>query len=195
MEAATLSPLIGRNPEGLSPNEERLAAALSAMINAAGVDATEALRVVRKVGEEIELPEITADTAFERVRLRSLGAGNELHHAEGGGLSDSEFAARLGIRSRETIRQYRTKNLIFGWFKGLRICRYPPWQIHGNQLLPGLDKVIAVLKDKGMQPIAMISYFLTPSTHLSDARPLDLLRKGQVEEVVADAQRYGDIGA
>ncbi len=66
---------------------------------------------------------------------------------------------------------------MFGWIKGLRSYRYPAWQIHRNQLLPGLDMVIAVLKDKGLQPMAMISYFLTPSTDLSDAlmkHPLDL---------------------
>ena len=39
--------------------------------------------------------------------------------AEGGGLSDSEFAAGMGVRSRETIRQYREKGLIL---HGLRIC-------------------------------------------------------------------------
>jgi hypothetical protein len=189
------APLIGRNPEGLSPNEARLAAALSAMINAGGVDATEALRVMRKVSEEIELPKGTVDAAFERVRLRSLGADDELLDAEGGGLSDTEFASRLRIRSRETIRQYREKQRIFGWRKDLRSYRYPAWMIYRNHLLPGLDKVIAVLTHKGLQPLSMVSYFLTPSNDLGDLRPLDLLRKGQIEEVVADAERYGDIGS
>jgi hypothetical protein len=188
------SRLIGRSPEGLTPNETRLATALSALINAAGVDATEALRVMRRVSEEIELPRVTPDAAFERVRLRSLGADDELLDAEGGGLSDAEFAGRLKIKSRETIRQYRVKHRIFGWRKNLRSYRYPAWQIHHNQLLPGLERVIAVLTHKGLQPLAMISYFLTPSSDLGDARPLDLLRKGQVEEVVTDAERYGDIG-
>jgi hypothetical protein len=195
MESAVLPPsLIKRNPEGLTPNEERLATALSAMINASGVDATEALRVMRKVSEEIEFPKPTADAAFERVRLRSLGADDELRAAEGGGLSDAEFAARLGIRSRETIRQYRAKKLIFGWHKDLRSYRYPAWQIHRKALLPGLEQIIAVLERKGLQPLAIIGYFLTPSSDLGDTRPLDLLRKGQVAEVLADAERYGDIG-
>lgn len=195
MEAVSLSPpLIVKNPEGLAPNEERLATALSAMINAAGVDATEALRVMRKVSEEIELPTVTADAAFERVQLRSLGADDELRNAEGGGLSDAEFGARLGISSRETVRKYRLNNSIFGYLKGLRTYRYPAWQIHHGQLLPGLDRVIAILVHKRLQPLSMISYFLTPSSDLDENRPLDLLRKGQAEDVVADAKRYGDIG-
>ncbi len=67
MSSATLSPLlIETKPDGLDPKEERLAAALSAVINAAGVDGTEALRVMRKVSEKIVLPKVTPDAAFER---------------------------------------------------------------------------------------------------------------------------------
>jgi hypothetical protein len=187
--------LIETKPEGLAPNEERLAVALSAMINAANVDGTEALRVMRKVSEKIALPKVTTDEALERVRLRSLGADDELRDAEGGGLSDAEFAARMGLGSRETIRQYREKGRIFGWLRDARSYRYPAWQIHRKQLLPGLAAVLAVLKEKEMPSLSIISYFLTPSDGLEDGRPLELLRDGKVDEVVADAKRYGDIGA
>jgi hypothetical protein len=190
----TVSPSIGGRPAGLSPEEERVATALSAVIKAAGLDATEALRVMRRVSEEIELPKAAPDASFERVRLRSLGADDELRDAEGGGLSDAEFAARLKIKSRETIRQYREKHRIFGWRKDLRSYRYPAWQIHHNHLLPGLERVIVVLTQKGLQPLSIIGYFLTPSSDLDDVRPLDLLREGQVEAVVAHAERYGEIG-
>lgn len=190
----TKSPSIAGRPAGFSPDEERLATALSAVIKAAGLDATEALRVMRRVSEEIELPKAAPDASFERVRLRSLGADDELRDAEGGGLSDAEFAARLKIKSRETIRQYREKHRIFGWRKDLRSYRYPAWQIYHNQLLPGLERVIAVLTQKRLQPLSIISYFLTPSSDLGDARPLDLLRQGEVQEVVAHSDRYGEIG-
>ena len=42
----------------------------------------------------------------------------------------AEFAAHLGVRSRETIRQYREKGRIFGWLKDSRSHRYPAWQIY-----------------------------------------------------------------
>ena len=181
--------------QGLTPNEMRLAEALSAVISATGVGGKEALRVMRTIGERIEIPEDAEDEAFERVRLRSLGADVELGDAEGGGLSDSEFAARMGVSSRETIRQYRGKGLIFAWPKDMRSYRYPAWQIHRRQLLPGLAEVLAVLREKQLEPFSIIGYFLTPSDDLDDARPLDLLREGKVAEVVADAKRYGDIGS
>jgi hypothetical protein len=176
------------------PEAARLANALSAVIAATSVDPIEALRAVREVGEEIEVPPGNTDAAFERVRLRSVGVENELREAEGGGLSDAQFAHSLGIKSRETIRKYREGRRIFGFRKGVRAYRYPAWQIHEGQLLPGLGEVIAILASKKRQPFSIISYFLTPTTDLNETRPLDLLRKGQVEEVVADAKRYGDIG-
>jgi hypothetical protein len=180
MSSTTLSPLlIQAKPEGLAPKEQRLAAALSAVINAADVDGTEALRVMRRVSEKISLANVTPDAAFERVLLRSLGA---------------EFAERMGLGSRETIRQYREKGRIFGWLKGSRSYRYPAWQIHRKELLPGLAEVLAVLREKGLHPLSIIGYFLTPSDGLDDVRPLDLLREGKIDQVVADAQRYGDIG-
>lgn len=130
------------------------------------------------------------------MRLRSLGADDELREAEGGGLSDAEFAARIGLRSRETIRKYREKGWIFGWLKDTRSYRYPAWQIHCKKLLPGLAKVLAVFKEKELfHPLSIIGYFLTPSDALEDARPLDLLRKGAIDQVLADANRYGDMGA
>jgi nucleoid DNA-binding protein len=181
--------------EGLAPNEERLAVALSAMISAAGVHGKEALRVIRTIGETIEIPSDAEEEAFERVRLRSLGADTELRDAEGGGLSDMEFAASMGLSARETVRQYREKGRIFAWRKDLRSYRYPAWQIHRKQLLPGLSEVLAVLKEKPLEPLSIVGYFLTPSDDLDDTRPLDLLREDKVAEVVADAKRYGDIGS
>jgi hypothetical protein len=180
--------------EGLAPKDEALGAALLAVIKAAGVDALEALRVLRAVSENITMTKVSPDSAFERVRLRSLGADDELRDAEGGGLSDAEFAARLGLSSRETVRQYRQKGRIFAWLRDARSYRYPAWQIHRKELLPGLAEVLAVLRDKNLHPLSIISYFITPSDNLEDARPLDLLREGMVAEVLTDAKRYGEIG-
>jgi hypothetical protein len=55
--------------------------------------------------------------------------------------------------------------------------------------------VLAALKEKDLHSLSIIGYFLTPSDGLDDARPLDLLREGKVDQVAADAKRYGDIGA
>jgi hypothetical protein len=50
------------------------------------------------------------------------------------------------------------------------------------------------LGHKKLQPMAVIGYFLTPSSGLDDLRPRDLLRDGKLAQVLNDAERYGDIG-
>src|SRR5258708_20092270 len=92
--------------EGLAPNEEQLAVALSAMISAAGVHGKEALRVIRTIGETIEIPSDAAEEAFERVRLRSLGADPDLLDAEAARLSTMDFPPSTGLSARETARHY-----------------------------------------------------------------------------------------
>ena len=58
-----------------------------------------------------------------------------------------------------------------------------------------MAEVLAVLNEKELHSLSIIGYFLTPSDVLDEARPLDQLREGRVDEVVADAKRYGDIGS
>jgi hypothetical protein len=47
--------------------------------------------------------------------------------------------------------------------------------------------------EKGNGAMSIILYFLTPSFDLQERRPLDELRNGNVEEIVLDAQRYGEM--
>src|SRR5258708_25339489 len=173
--------------EGLAPNEEQLAVALSAIISAAAVHGREALRVIRTIGEPIEIPSDAEEEAFERVRLLSLGADTELRDAEGGGLSDMEFASSMGLSALGTVRQYREKGRIFPWRQDLRSYRYPAWQIHRKQLLPGLSELLAVLKEKPLEPLSIVGYFLTPRDLLEDKLPLDLFSETTQAETVAVA--------
>ncbi len=184
-----------------------LVAALQSVIDVAGVSPAEAIDALIRLGEQI-VPQARivhgrvlaagSEIAYERVRLRSLLAERNLRDAEGDGLSDQEFADMLGV-VRETIRKYREKGLVFAWKKDTRSFRYPAWQIHQGQLLSGLGQVLAILREKwtitqNEDAFSILGYFLTPSTDLENQRPLDLLRMGKVEEVLADARRYGDIG-
>ena len=47
---------------------------------------------------------------------------------------------------------------------------------------------------KKLQPMAVIGYFLMPSSRPDDLQALDRLRESEIEEVLADAEHYGDIG-
>lgn len=181
-------------PETLTPRQAKVADALSAVIEAADIQAGDALHIFRMLGEQLPLEEEDAAGAFERVRLRSIGVEEDLRRLEGGGLSDAEFAKRLGVRSRETVRKYREKGLIFAWEKDSRNLRYPAWQIHEGRLLPGLAGVLAILTAQKRGAFSIGNYFLSESEELGGRRPLDLLREGRLDDVKAHAER-NDVGA
>ncbi len=132
------------------------------------------------------------EVAFQAVRLRSVNAKEALLAEEGGVISDAEFAKRLGVQSRSTIKNYREQNKIMAVNRGARNLRYPAWQIHKHELLPGLGETLSVLAAQKIDPISTLIFFLTPADALSEKRPLDLLRDNEVEEVVAHARHYGD---
>jgi hypothetical protein len=46
---------------------------------------------------------------------------------------------------------------------------------------------------EGNDAISVIRIFLTTSFDLQERRPLDELSNGNVEEIVLDAQRYGEM--
>lgn len=173
----------------------KAATAVTALLAALELKAADSLRVLRIVGETIPMNEDDAALAFEKVRIRSTGVEDEIRTAEGGGISDAEFARRLGLRSRETVRGYRQAGEIFAWEKGARNLQYPAWQIHAHRLLPGLSAVLAILGQRELTPLAIANYVLSESDALEGKRPLDLLREDRVEEVVHHARRYGEIGA
>jgi len=65
---------------------------------------------------------------------------------------------------------------------------------HGN--VSGVQELNGCLQrvgEKGNGAMFVILYFLTPSFDLEERRPLDKLRNGNVEEIVHDAQRYGEM--
>jgi hypothetical protein len=131
------------------------------------------------------------EIAFQRVRMRSQGAEEKLLAEEGGVLSDAEFAEKLGVRSRSTIQNYREQNKIFAVPRGARNLCYPAWQIFKKDLLPGLGETLGIFAPAKLDPFSTMLFFLTPAEALDDERPLDLLRRGEVEAVMAQARHHG----
>jgi hypothetical protein len=104
------------------------------------------------------------------------------------------LAKRLSV-SRSTVHNYREAGRIFALPRGPRNLVYPAWQVHEGRLLPGLEAVLKVLRGPRTSPLGLLLFFLTPAEALDDRRPLDLLRAGESDAVMAHAQRYGVIGA
>jgi hypothetical protein len=134
-------------------------------------------------------------SAFSRVRRRSAGAENEILGEEGGLVAAAQFATSLGLKSRQSVHDYRAAKKIFAMPKGGRTFMYPSWQVHKGDLLPGLAETLAVLAGKRVTPMGVVLFFLTPAEALGKKRPLDLLRRRVTEEVILHAARYGVIGS
>ena len=168
-----------------------------------GTHPIDCLRVLQAAGRQIaseesqlvrmEQPAASEDLAFEAARLDAIGAEEELRRAEGGMVSGETFSRRIGV-SAETVRLYRKAGQILAVPKGSRNFEYPAWQIHKGQLLPGLQQVLAPLLAKHLAPLSILSFFITPAEELGGGSPLALLRARRVEEALAHADRYGDIG-
>ena len=69
---------------------------------------------------------------------------------------------------------------------------YPAWQFTDDSVLSGLEQVLATLM---AAPWTQASWFLTGDTRLADDRPLDALRRGELQQVLSAAAGYGEQGA
>jgi hypothetical protein len=125
-------------------------------------------------------------------RLRGLRAQATLLEAEGGALTPTETASLLRI-SRQAVNKRRRAGHLLALPAGRRGFVYPVWQLSHAGALPGLEPVLGGLA--GHDPWMQARFFLSPNLRLDGARPLDELRRGNVERVVEVARVYGEHGA
>ena len=156
---------------------------------AAAADALTATDRERRSGvETIAGPSVPAADAAEadrRLAARSRDGAPETL------LTSEELAARTGLRTRQSVHDWRRKGRIIGWQNARRGYVFPAEQLDGrNRPLAGLDRV-AVLFGDGY---AAWVWLTTPRPSLDGAPPLALLARGEVERVAEAAQgdRQGD---
>ena len=141
--------------------------------------------------QQVVYSEATVRAAYEVVRKRSRGVRVRLAAEEGGTIGAADFARQLGIPTTG-VRVLRSRKQIFAFHPGSRSRRYPSWQIYRGKLLPALDRVLAILATDNTSAFGTALFFLTPAEALDDRRPLDLLRHGEIDEVLLHAQRCAD---
>ena len=131
------------------------------------------------------LPTVDATEADRRLSARARDGAPERV------LTSGELAARTGLRSRETVHNWRRKGRIVSWQNARRGCVFPAEQLDGrNRPLPGLDRVAGLFADGSAAWI----WLTTPRPSLDGAPPLALLARGEVERVAeaASGDRQGD---
>jgi hypothetical protein len=115
-----------------------------------------------------------------------------LLEAEGGALTAEEAARMLGI-TRQAIDNRRKRGTLLAVLLGRRGYRYPAWQFTADGVLPGLDRTLKALAE--YSPWIQVSFFLNDNAWLDGHRPIDVLRRGQVDAVINAAAQYGEQSA
>lgn len=150
--------------------------------------------------EDVLVAAAMQPTVVERVRssspllpalLRGAQARRQLLEAEGGTLSASEVA-RLLRQSRQAVDKQRRSGRLLAFRTG-PAWRYPAWQFVDGQSLPGLPAVLVALR--GVSPWTTAGFLLSRNARLGERRPVDLLRRGELDDIVRAAQAYGEHGA
>ena len=146
------------------------------------------LEVVEKARPDPPVHDQEEQKAKNWVLASGILARKELEQAEGGSLSSEEVAELLGLKHRPSVAYKRRARELIAWRVTTGKWRYPRWQFTANGILPGIRECLKALQtDNGFG--AMI-FFLSPRHSLGGKRPLDLLRKGDIKEAVAVAERH-----
>jgi len=144
--------------------------------------------------EAVNSPEVAtawqASDPFAAAHQRAVELKRHLLEAEGGALTVAEVAKRLGISKQAIDKRRRARKLLA--LETSRGFLYPAWQFSDDGVLPGLEQVLAALE---AAPWTQASWFLSGDSRLGDARPLEALRRGHLQQVLRAAAAYGEQGA
>jgi hypothetical protein len=131
---------------------------------------------------------------------KSLAAGhrlwNNLIERDGGSVNETEFAAMLQT-SRPELQRLHSLHQVLAFCDNQGSTRYPVWQLiaGSSRLLPGLGDVLSTVMQAGADDRAAVVFFLLPHSSLTDDRPLDRLRTGDLGSVMEAASTWGRQGA
>lgn len=95
-------------------------------------------------------------------------------------LTSDELAARVGLKSRQSVHDWLRKGRIVGWRGAKRGYLFPERQFdERNRPFKGFDRVIGLFGDSH----AAWSWLTTPRPSLDGAMPLELLARGEIDSV------------
>ena len=102
-------------------------------------------------------------------------------------LSSNEVAARLGLKSRQSVHDWLRKGKIVGWQTAKRGYMFPARQLdERNRPIKGLGDIVALFEDA----YAAWFWLTTPRNTLDGEEPLAVLARGQRDCVIDAAEGY-----
>lgn len=114
----------------------------------------------------------------------------ELQKAEGGAWTLADLQKLYGLDSAN-LHKRRAEYRIVWWKDPRSQFHYPKWQFNqAGVLLPGIKSILQSFKSSDEWRV--MRYFLAPRHELDMRRPLDLLRGGEMDTVIAHAKAHGE---
>lgn len=135
--------------------------------------------------------EASDEDVIAGAQLRGLEARQRVLEAEGGTLSAEQLARRLRL-TRQAVDLRRRNRRLIGLPVGRHGYRYPAWQLGPNGVWPWVPSVIEALAPH--DPWQQVFFLRGPHPDLGGQTPLDALRGGRTDEVVALARTYATYG-
>lgn len=137
----------------------------------------------------------TISSAEVAARVRGVSRNRELLQNAGGACS-ADAAARWLNMSKPAVLNRAAKGRLIG----LRVSKqnavlFPVFQFSESPdgVVPGFRQVMAALGvQPALDPWAKSNFFLSPRGTLNGKAPIDLLREGKIDEVVALASTYAN---
>ena len=102
-------------------------------------------------------------------------------------LTTSELAAQIGLKTRQSVHNWLRKGKIIGWRGAKRGYVFPALQFDNlSRPLKGLERITPYFDDG----YAAWVWLTTPHPSFDEVKPLILLRRGEIDQVVAAIQGY-----
>jgi hypothetical protein len=109
-----------------------------------------------------------------------------LQNAEGGALSGAQMKRAFGLSPAVLHRRRKEHRIVF-WRDSRHDFFYPRWQFtETGAMLPGIQDILQMFNSDDEWRV--IRYFLGPRKQMNDRRPLDFLRAGEADKVIAHAR-------
>ena len=121
-----------------------------------------------------------------KARARGMGLRQQIL-ARDDMLTLAEAAQALGLTPPAVNDRFRAGKLI-ALEAGARGRRYPAWQFEDEIAGRALEAVLDVLK--GLSCWTIYRFFTTPDSALEDERPVEVLRRGDIEAAVEAARLF-----
>lgn len=157
--------------------------ALDEVLVLAERDEAALLDALARPGSVLGASAADVDTRWAALKAEGRMAAQAWLAAEGGTIGPEQVAQRLALTRQAVHNRMRRGRLIA--VPGDHGARYPVWQFADGGMLAGIEPVIAVLV--GIEPALVVQFFLSGRSTLGGDRPIDALRAGRADAVLAAA--------